>query len=146
MPGERHPQELLKRLWRGGVIRDLMEAKAERLILAFSFGDASLRALHQARLCISSCFLYRKQYRIATTTTATADAVPGERHPRYASNRLVFTDSPCPFSVKTDRIAVFALLHLTVVLHCDAHVLAHSKNPLCIRFTQDSTRVFRAIL
>ena len=61
MPGERHPQEILKRLW-GGVIRDLMGAKTERLILAFSFGGVSLRALHQARVCISRVVSYRKHH------------------------------------------------------------------------------------
>ena len=34
----------------GGLIRDLMGAKTERLILAFSFGGISLRALHRASL------------------------------------------------------------------------------------------------
>ena len=48
----------------GGVIRDLMGAKTERLILAFSFGVASLRALHQARVCTSSCLLQKAPPRL----------------------------------------------------------------------------------
>ena len=75
MPGERHPGT--KTSLGGGVIRDLMGAKTERLILAFSFGGVSLRAVHQARVCISRVVSYRKQYRIVTTTTATADAQRG---------------------------------------------------------------------
>ena len=46
----------------GGLIRDLMGAKTERLILAFSFGGISLRALHQARVCISRVVSYRKHH------------------------------------------------------------------------------------
>ena len=53
MPGERHPGNSQNVFGVGGVIRDLMGAKTERLILAFSFGGVSLRALHQARVCIS---------------------------------------------------------------------------------------------
>ena len=41
-----------------------MGAKTERLILAFSFGGASLRALHQARLCTSSCLLQKAPPRL----------------------------------------------------------------------------------
>jgi hypothetical protein len=43
-------------------MRDLMGAKTERLILAFSFGGVSLRALHQARVCISRVVSYRKHH------------------------------------------------------------------------------------
>ena len=60
---ERHPQEILNRLW-WGLIRDLMGAKTERLILAFSFGGISLRALHQASLCISSSSSSSSNYSI----------------------------------------------------------------------------------
>ena len=51
-----------------------MGAKTERLILAFSFGDVSLRALHQARVCIS-------RVAIENTTTTFTTFIP----PRGAS-------------------------------------------------------------